>query len=85
MNCPRYVKPAGIGPAPPPARIIALAIRLRFGSPSWRFTPLGPIREKRNGGVASATEAAAATPAPSGTRPLRPPTLSLRSPSPRTK
>src|SRR5215217_6943178 len=57
---------------------MALAVFLRFGSPSCLPAPRGPIREKRNGGALAATAAAAATRG-------RPSTASSSSPSPRTK
>ena len=84
------MKPAGICDWPPPGSAIAAPTFLRFGSPSWRPAPLGPIRENRNGGTeaaAAVTEAAVAAtaPAPSGAPPFRPPTASPSSPSPITK
>ena len=55
MNWPRYVNPAGTPDAGELApAVIAAAIFLRFGSPSWRPTPEGPILENRNGGAAVA-------------------------------
>jgi hypothetical protein len=78
MNWPRYVKPAGICPAAEPRPTIALAIRRLFGAPSWRFTPRGPILEKRNGGAV--TPAVLAT-----TGESRPSMLSPSRPSPMTK
>ncbi len=78
MNWPRYVNPAGIGPGfPPPLAVIATASFFRIASLSCLLIPLGPMREKRNAGTAVSTAAARDR--------SRPPTLSLRSPSPMTK
>src|SRR5215211_4973354 len=63
--------------APPPPAAIALPSLFRLDSVSWRSVPFGPMRENRNGGV-SATASAASLGS-------RPPTVSPRSPSPRTK
>ena len=71
------MKPAGICDWPPPGSAIAAPTFLRFGSPSWRPAPLGPIRENRNGGTeaaAAVTEAAvAATDRGAVRRPAVPP------------
>jgi hypothetical protein len=76
-NWPRYVNPAGIREATPAPWAIALPSFFRTASPSWRPVPRGPIRENRNGGAWSSAAAASEG--------SRPPTLSVRSPSPRTK
>ena len=84
MNWPRYVKPAGIGPDPPPPAAISRPTLSATASLTCLPDPFGPMREKRNGGVASA--AVAVTPATrAAASPSRPPMLSLSSPSPITK
>lgn len=71
------MKPAGIWDGPPPPDAMAVPIRLRLGSPSWRSMPFGPIREKRNGGAGACAVTASVA--------ARPFVLSLSSPSPSTK